>query len=164
MLSSYDLPNILYIPDIETEITPMIITTTSTYDSLPLSLDTCPKITNLLCWSCTLDIETPVSIPCSDMDSTVGIFCSFNCAARYIDTHPNSNKWESQALLKLLYKKNTGLSIDHIVPAPSKTELKQYGGKLTPAEFKEIISTLNIDHKLSVQHSMIAEVHSDRWA
>jgi len=122
------------------------------HDKIPevyVNLDTWPKKTNLLCWECScsfqsipLFIPRSVKQPVSDADisgdmNTIGNFCSWGCAARYINLHFSGNdKWEKHNLLRLLYKKITGRITYNIRPAQAKTVMIQYGGSQTIQEFR----------------------------
>ena len=128
------------------------------------------KKTNIKCWFCGCTFfDQPIFIPNNIQKITdskkiinkidvIGNFCSWNCAASYIHLHYNSKKWEMLQLLKILYKIFNGVAIDHIVPAPPKTLMKQYGGDLTILEYKNKIKELNDNYKKSVQHNLISSV------
>jgi len=132
-----------------------------TYEKLPnifTNVDNWEKQTNLLCWNCTLSFTTtPVFIPKviepnsskikEDREdpsrqlsiSVHGVFCSFKCANYHINTNYSVvEKIENLNKLKLLYKlfhnekmKETSICLD-------KTLLTQYGGDLTPIQFREL--------------------------
>lgn len=144
------------------------------FDKIPkqfTSVDKWVKKTNLKCWSCDCNFHNvPVFIPTSversdsvgqltgSMD-TLGNFCSWNCAARYINTYfTGSEKWEKHELLKLLYKIFTGNSIYEIVPSPPKTLMKQYGGKMSHQEYRETLIKLNDTYRTSIRHNSIDHI------
>lgn len=108
-----------------------------------------PQRTNLKCWHCTLHFDTiPCKIPYKYDDETdifyvYGCFCSFNCALAY-NSSKNLHKDKIDSLIHLLYKKLHNGKIKYINPAPDKELLKEYGGNLTPEEYKLIIKD-NLD-------------------
>jgi hypothetical protein len=144
------------------------------YDEIPKRFTSKEKWinkTNIKCWSCDCNFHNvPVFVPTSleRSDSVVqtygsmdvlGNFCSCNCAAQYINLHfTGSEKWEKHELLKLLHKMFTGSTIDYIVPSPPKTLMKQYGGKKTQQEYREILMKLNDTYKTSIQHNSIGHI------
>jgi hypothetical protein len=108
-----------------------------------------PFSTNLRCWSCTFTFDGP---PCfvptsvstgSDDRVEVGVegnFCTFSCAARYIDdTYPPqayaAKHWRMRDNLCLVYFYFKGHRVRHIKPAPRKTELISFGGDLDEEDF-----------------------------
>ncbi|GFR88325.1 BA71V-B175L protein [Elysia marginata] len=108
-----------------------------------------PLFTNLRCWSCAFTFDTP---PCfvptsvrakSDDRVEIGVegnFCTFNCAARYIDDmYPPqafaAKHWRMRDNLCLVYYYFKGLRVHHIEPAPRKTELIGFGGNLDEETF-----------------------------
>lgn len=144
------------------------------YNDIPrhfTSLDSWVKKTNVKCWSCdcnfhNVPIFVPISLERSDIEEkkcgnmdTLGNFCSWNCAAQYINLHFNGcEKWEKHELLKLLYKIFTGSTIEEIVESPPKTMMKQYGGKKTQQEYREELSTLNDRYNTSIHHNSISHI------
>lgn len=135
-----------------------------TYDKLPTefeSLSKWPVTTNLKCWGCDCNFHNrPIFIPNSiehnnKMD-THGNFCSWGCAALYIDLHYNlDEKWEKHAMLRKLYKIFTGNNIKDIIPAIPKTEMIQYGGKKTVKEYRDALSQLNNAYITAIRHNSI---------
>jgi hypothetical protein len=126
----------------------------SHYQTLPAKFTTIekwPKNTNLKCWECDLThTNIPVFIPkdvyidsLSVQTFTVdGHFCSFNCAAKYLDEkYYNCTFWDDRTrFLLLLHKIFTGISTKKIAHSPDKTEMKAYTGNpdgLTEKEFRE---------------------------
>lgn len=108
-----------------------------------------PLTTNIKCWNCTRNFETrPVGIPYKYVNKifyTFGCFCSFSCAYSHNLATKNGYKWDSSALLLLLYKKMSGNTyIDHIKPAPPKEVLVDYGGNITEEEYQKIIDETSI--------------------
>jgi hypothetical protein len=143
------------------------------YDKIPpkfTSIDTWPKSTNLKCWNCdcnflTVPIFIPVCIETNDLKSmtgsmdTQGNFGSWNCASRYINIHFESSKrWERHEFLKILYSVFTGDDISDILPANPKTIMKQYGGDITPHEYREHLNSMNEKHKTALKHNSIDHI------
>jgi hypothetical protein len=101
-----------------------------------------PLRTNLRCWACgfTFD-DRPKFVPTYVREAegrgvefgVRGNMCTFNCAELWIETHlgaraSNEERWRAQDALCLVYFLFTGRRVARIQPAPSKTELRQYGG------------------------------------
>lgn len=108
-----------------------------------------PTSTNLRCWSCVFSFDGhPCFIPTSVRESATkgieigveGNFCTFNCAARYIDdmyppqAHAIKN-WQMRDNLCLVYSLFTGHRPSHISPAPAKTDRREFGGELSEDDF-----------------------------
>ena len=105
----------------------------------------------ICCWNCCHSFETaPISIPMKDVESfklwaLKGVFCSFNCAKRYImDNHRYDvhllTTWTldfCETILKMdLYAKVEGGGRGGDIPsvlraAPSRKLLKMFGYKST---------------------------------
>ena len=144
------------------------------YDKIPRTFNNVSSWiikTNLKCWSCDSTFQTPpifipntLEQPCKISDKygnmeVLGNFCSWNCASQYINLHFNgAEKWEKHQLLKLLYEIFTGKTIDFIVPAPPKTEMKQYGGKKTKQEYMELLVNLNDAYHIALEHNQIENI------
>lgn len=144
------------------------------YDNIPsyfTDINTWIKKTNIKCWFCDCNFfNQPIFIPnniqkITDSKKTInkidvnGNFCSWNCTASYIHLHySRSKKWEKLQLLKMLYKIFNGVTIDHIVPSPPKTLMRQYGGNLTVLEYKNKIKELDNNYKKSIQYNLISSV------
>lgn len=130
------------------------------YDKLPNifeSFETWPKKTNIHCWHCTLDFDSiPVFIPKvieprpnrradrNDTNysiSTYGVFCCFGCANKFIESRNYSmiEKIEMMNKLKLLHKFFYNKLMQDVISYPDPHQLQQYGGELTPEEFKDLI-------------------------
>ena len=104
--------------------------------------------TNSNCWYCGMLFDTtPIFVPSSieptgqgkNIMGVEGCFCSFPCAASYINLH-YQKPWDNinrQGMLKILYKELTGKKIDNIPPAPNKYKLVAYGGTMTPDEYRD---------------------------
>lgn len=138
------------------------------YDKLPSifeSFETWPKKTNVHCWHCTLNFDTiPVFIPkviepksnrrIVDINninnnysiSTFGVFCCFGCANKFIQCRNYSliEKIEMTNKLKLLHKFFYNKLMQDYISYPDPYQMQQYGGDLTPEEFKEMIFNCGI--------------------
>ncbi len=137
------------------------------YDKLPSifeNFDMWPKRTNIQCWHCTLGFETtPVFIPKViepktnrrlDYDSdkmtysisTYGVFCSFGCANKFIETRNYTiiEKIEMTNKLRLLHKFFYNRLMNDYVSYPDPYQMQQYGGDLSPEEFKEMMYNCGI--------------------
>jgi hypothetical protein len=129
------------------------------YNKIPLiftNKENWIKKTNILCWYCNLEFTNiPIFIPENILKNAngqymevYGNFCSFGCAQGFIDTnnkYSERKRWQSQELLKVLYRKIHNKEIDIIHTSPSKLILEKYGGKIKEKIFKEDI--MKIDKK-----------------
>ncbi len=115
----------------------------STFDEIPnkyTGLVTWFKKTNLLCSNCGLSHNNPpVFIPeyftAAGEDDRYNItilkalFCSFPCAATYIDRNfKEENAEQKLSGLKYIYKEFTGDDINYIPLAPFPEEIDVFGG------------------------------------
>lgn len=145
------------------------------YNEIPIyftGVETWIKKTNLKCWFCDCCFNNiPIFIPDIVITtiennvkkfniSTIGNFCSFNCAAAHIELHYASNKkTEKHNLLKLLYKiMNSGMIIHEIIPSPPKVLMQQYGGRLTNTEYSNIVLSLTENNNSFVEHNDIKNI------
>lgn len=125
-------------------------------------LSSWPKSSNLKCWNCDQFFsDVPKFIPFNpekgknneNTSEPHGNFCTFNCADVYIDEKfPGSQNWDLHTSLRLLYEIFTGRRIEKIIPAPSKTLMKQYCGEdegITYKQYRDKIASLNSDYELS---------------
>ena len=132
------------------------------YDKIPVvftGLDDWPSSTNLLCWACPFSFDgpprfAPTYIRQGERGRTeVGVegnFCTFNCAARYIDTmYPPQafpqKHWRMTDNLCTVYQMFTGRRVSHVPAAPSKTELRMFGGTLSEDQFWGAMRRLDQD-------------------
>lgn len=100
-----------------------------------------PDYSELPCWNCTRYFtKAPISLPnyydCTKKCySTIGVFCSFGCAARWYFEHEHK---DSDLLNELFYKcggKGT------IKKAPQKEVLIKFGGNLSDEEYENIVNS-----------------------
>jgi len=101
---------------------------------------------NLVCWYCSLTFTNiPIFIPKSINKTcieTYGNFCSFGCAARYVNIyyrHDDKKRCQYINNLKYLYFKLYNTEIDIIIESPEKELIDKYGGPLTPEQYKKQI-------------------------
>lgn len=135
------------------------------YDKIPTvftDLENWPISTNLRCWSCVFTFDSrPCFIPKkikSEGDNSIkmevlGNFCTFNCAARYIDDNFPQKAFSQKHShmhnnLRLIYHKFTGHRVTQIKPAPSKIELLEFGGTLSKDEFWKQLRILDSKYGL----------------
>jgi hypothetical protein len=108
-----------------------------------------PLKNNIWCWNCAMDFSTmPIFIPTFIEDKTdrmgvLGNFCSFPCAARFVEMCPEEKRSDYNRMLKYLHYIMTGRKVKHIIPMISKFELDKFGGNKSSEEFINIINTLN---------------------
>lgn len=138
-----------------------------TYDKIPeifITLDEWPTKTNLLCWNCSRSfdcrpvfIPTEIKIIMKDDYRNVreikngylefkvyGNYCSFNCAAAYINRHYSGENKER--LMKNLLKLAclfTGKNITYIREAFDITMCKRYGGIYTEEQYNTFMAGIN---------------------
>lgn len=73
-----------------------------------------------------------------------GCFCSFHCALVYIDLYypkPHENV-DKRGMLEILFYEMYNIHPQKLYKAPSKYDMIQYGGTLTPNEYKKKIQEL----------------------
>ena len=112
------------------------ITTYLLFDKIPMlfsNVDTWPVSTNILCWwhhntFKNAPIFIPIHISNNGDMTPHGNFCSFFCAAAFIDTFIDPKvRWERHQMLKILYKKMTGFYVEYIPRASVPFNMLQYG-------------------------------------
>lgn len=126
--------------------------------SLIENLDNIKKLGNFsyeysICWNCCHSLDKdcfPVPIPTNydeikKIFTCHGIFCSFNCALRYIIT---SKIKDTSYLLYYMYKKCTLLN-DHFKAAPPRETLIMFGGILTIEAYRNNFKKLDIFNTFS---------------
>lgn len=82
-----------------------------------------------------------------------GCFCSFNCALAFIDLHypkytDNHNK---RGMLEILFHEFCGKRKPLLFKSPDPHEMTQYGGEVTPAEYKKKIIELQLTSGITPQ-------------
>ena len=122
------------------------------------SVEEWPSKSGFGCWSCTLEFDGPPrfipdSFAVEDDEQyniqVLGNFCTFSCAARYIEDR-FSREMRGNALknLSFLRKIVTGNANHKVAPSPPHTEMVQFGGALSVEEFREKVRALNDDGSL----------------
>ncbi len=90
----------------------------------------------------------------NDFFETEGFFCSFPCVKSFIQDQKSRSRTsryrESQTLLTLLYEKLFGEKIT-IPRAPSWKMTTDYGGHLTPEEFRSTFGRLEYDETVNIR-------------
>ena len=132
------------------------------FDNIPSNfsnLNTWIKKTNIKCWYCDLNFDNPpVFIPrliepanteTGYNIGTYGCFCSFCCAMAYNNIHNNKicDNIRIKEMLIFLYKIFNGKSVKEIFPAPSKYQMKQYGGSMDQMVYRNQIHQLKKNMK-----------------
>ncbi len=126
-----------------------------------------PRRTNLLCWFCSHSFDTtPVFVPeyinVVKKERRIGVrgnFCSWNCAAAYIDATFDRDRWEKHNLLISLYEIMEGKSVTTIIPSAPRTSLKCYGGAMEKHEYVKKIKFLNIDYESTIANNSLEFSH-----
>ena len=100
----------------------------------------------------------------NDFFETEGLFCSFPCVKYFIQHekgHSRTSRYrEAQTLLTLLYEKLFGKKIT-IPRAPSWRTTIDYGGHLTPEEFRSTFGRLEYDETVNIRRPYM--VSSSRY-
>lgn len=100
-----------------------------------------PSQTDIACWHCTYPFEwCPVPIPTAYNPNTgeftpFGVFCSLECAKRYILQHPSSSSPSEMKNLSIMAREVFGYT-RCIHPAPVHYALRRFGGYMTIEEFR----------------------------
>jgi|TARA_Y100000389_G_C17428738_1_gene501206 hypothetical protein len=101
---------------------------------------------NLVCWNCSLSfVNKPIFIPKTIQKGhleTYGNFCSFGCAAKYVNIYfryDDKKRCQNINNLKYLYFNIYGVEIDIITESPEKELIDKFGGPLTPEQYKKQI-------------------------
>jgi hypothetical protein len=122
-------------------------------DTIPptfTDMDNWPKMCNITCWWCHRKFKDPAvfvpsSIALTGTMTPHGCFCSFPCAASYIDTFIEIKfRWEKHKMLLILYNKMTGKNIDFIHKAPRPYNMIQYGkNAMSSNDYTALLKTLS---------------------
>lgn len=123
--------------------------------------DDWPMSMTVPCWNCDVCRDvTPAFIPMNPSTSKKtgqlkctprGQFCSWPCAARYINTEMSelsSNERQTLAALLCIFEEDfSGSRKMHIPIAPPRTIMKRYSGNgITEDEYFEYVQRLMADH------------------
>lgn len=108
-----------------------------------------PANTSTCCWHCTYPFETaPVCVPNAYDDRrtvfyVAGTFCTWGCAYTFnLERDYSGRAITAMHLSELRRKILKTSSLCGIVPAPSRTTLKRFGGTLTIDEFRHGLQAL----------------------
>jgi len=108
-----------------------------------------PKSTNFYCWNCVHPFPgIPVPIP-THVDIVTnhyvpfGIFCSFECAKRYILEHPSSSMQNDMKNLSIMAKNVFGYHAA-IHPAAPPTALQIFGGFLDIDQYRKYSGKIEV--------------------
>lgn len=115
-----------------------------------------PRACRLRCWSCTLRFGGPprfiprratVGADGRLECEAAGVFCSFPCVVRHLlDTYEYRRRagelWAAVEATALFMSEATGRHVRSVDPAPPRTALAEYGGPLTPKEFRAAVAEL----------------------
>ena len=96
----------------------------------------------LICWWCVhaLPIDPPIHLPVKydsklDRFSSIGNFCSWQCAKAYALDMGTSRSGEIQSFLAMMRRRSIGRH-ESLWPAPKRQALKCFGGNMTIEEFR----------------------------
>lgn len=97
---------------------------------------------DIICWNCCHNFncsekkEIPIKYD-NNVFHVYGVFCSFECGARYIlDNYSGSELWEKISLLNIYYNVSTK-NYKKVKYAPPKLYLKKFGGNLSIDEYRK---------------------------
>ncbi len=122
----------------------------SSCNNIPIKINTpfdMPKQTSLWCWNCALPFTTqPKYLPINKLIDKQGVFCTFSCEAKYINTFSDKTKRSELRkllceLIKVYYPGRKFI----IIEAPEKERMKHYGGNLTVDEYKKKVNDNDIN-------------------
>ena len=96
----------------------------------------------LICWWCVhaLPIDPPIHLPVKydsklNRFSSIGNFCSWQCAKAYAIDMGTSRAGEVQSFLAMMRRRSIG-RYESLWPAPKRQALKCFGGTMTIEEFR----------------------------
>lgn len=114
----------------------------------------------LCCWWCTCDFSTkPLALPIdynykTNVFSTVGTFCSWNCMKAYNYNKNDCKKFVRSSFI-LMLQKSIEDNISTFDIAPPKQCLKKFGGKMTIDEFRKNSSTIYQEIPNNIIHTSL---------
>jgi carboxypeptidase C (cathepsin A) len=95
---------------------------------------------DIVCWHCTYSFENcPIAVPVHVRHKKFlchGYFCSWECGKKYLLESNLTQKSQFVDFLNQMVRKAYNNRQIRITPAPSKYELKKFGGKLTIVDFR----------------------------
>jgi hypothetical protein len=109
--------------------------------SLPIfKLNECNENKDTKCWWCTYSfVNSPIYLPHKYINNTyyvTGYFCSFNCVIAYNYSLKDTYITHRANMIYLMYNQLLN-NEEHIIPAPPKEILIDYGGYMDIDEFRE---------------------------
>jgi hypothetical protein len=135
---------------------------------------------NVKCWWCRHLIDEdviPFPLPtrydqAKDKFKTTGYFCSPNCALAYNnDTGKCENNYLIIFFVRKLYDPESNINVKNLVAAPHWKTLKEYGGTLDIAEFRqafydhtqfEIMEYPMISHSVIIEKTTVPKTAGDK--
>lgn len=136
----------------------------------PTSFTTWPQTTNVHCWHCCHQFDSvPVSIPQTSLSmnarkyySVYGVFCTINCAKKYLMEKHTHDQPQLLMTLNEVCVEVYGMCPDKVfnaIPAPPRMSLQMFGGDLDITAYrKESLCTHTVlVTPPFVSHAMIVE-------
>jgi len=130
-------------------------------------------MSNLWCWWCCHTFDTPaLSLPVSydekkQVFTSFGTFCSFGCMKAYNHYENLSQKGTQATLISLLYSKsNLKNPFKHVVCAPPRQCLKEFGGDMDITTFRQqgdTIYDLQLPPMMNVSHIIDRQQTNSNW-
>lgn len=122
------------------------------------TVDEWRRQSTLECWNCTLLFDTyprfvPTGICRGDRVAVRGNFCSWNCAARWIEDHiPAKDKQAYNHFLSVAKSQFDKRACTKIVPARPRWDLKKFCGNqgLTELEYKRELLELESTYQTGI--------------
>ena len=148
VLSPEDAAENMFLDSVRSDLVPIELPQLTVFEKIPerfAGLESWPTTTTLVCHECGQDFQNrPIFIPshlCSSGEMGVlGNYCSWGCAARWIETQHFRNedvRWRMRNNLRALYSIfNDGRYVSAIRSAPPRYELRLYGGPYTLEEWR----------------------------
>lgn len=128
---------------------------------------------HLWCWWCCHTFDTQaMSLPISYDEKKqafagFGTFCSFSCMKAYNHYENLSQKGNQYMLISLLYSKsNPQKAYQHVVCAPPRQCLKEFGGDMDISTFREQNDTvyeLQLPPMINVSHIIDRQQTNSNW-
>lgn len=139
----------------------------------PTPVPSWPQTTDVHCWNCCHGFSgVPISIPRStevinskQFHEVYGVFCSLNCAKKYLLEKDTHDKQDLLMQLNVLCVDVFGMTPDQVFnakEAPPRMFLKMFGGHMDVEEYREkslSTRTLLVTPPF-VSHAMLLEEHS----
>lgn len=98
------------------------------------------------------DKESKLIVDKKGYYETDGVFCSFNCCAKFIEENIDDYMYKDSGFLLLrMYKEIHGVEIDFIEPAPHWRVLDDYGGEIPIDKFRGGFNRVSYDYHGTVK-------------